>query len=167
MDLSFHISSSKIAWHETVIQMQDPNYLYDPNNETGGGLVPAQIIYDAFHRRYQSATGAVVFMCIIWGSFFFCGLSVTASAARVVSKTILTPHLHCKLLSKSMQYAYWTSNLKFPYALIRFMLYLEIKEFHFHQFGEKFIPSTRFQGMQCGSVRSSACFSGCPSWNWT
>lgn len=67
-----------------TFSIQDPNYLYDPNNETGGGLVPAQIIYDAFHRRYQSATGAVVFMCIIWGSFFFCGLSVTASAARVV-----------------------------------------------------------------------------------
>ncbi|KAK0576560.1 hypothetical protein LWI29_019636 [Acer saccharum] len=52
--------------------------------KVGGALVPAQIIYDAFHGRFQSSTGAVVFLCIIWGSFFFCGLSVTTSAARVV-----------------------------------------------------------------------------------
>ncbi|KAG2665923.1 hypothetical protein I3760_15G030500 [Carya illinoinensis] len=64
--------------------IRDPNYLYDVNNETAGALVPAQIIYDAFHGRYQNSTGAVVFLCIIWGSFFFCGLSVTTSAARVV-----------------------------------------------------------------------------------
>ncbi|CAN1234520.1 Amino-acid permease BAT1 [Linum perenne] len=38
----------------------------------------------AFHGRYHSSVGAVVFLCIIWGSFFFCGLAVTASAARVV-----------------------------------------------------------------------------------
>lgn len=68
--------------------MQDPSYLYDVNNETAGALVPAQIIYDAFHGRYQNSTGAVVFLCIIWGSFFFCGLSVTTSAARVVSTSI-------------------------------------------------------------------------------
>ncbi|KAJ9673539.1 hypothetical protein PVL29_023230 [Vitis rotundifolia] len=85
-----------------TFSIQDPNYLYDPNNETGGGLVPAQIIYDAFHRRYQSATGAVVFMCIIWGSFFFCGLSVTASAARVVSKTMKPVYaIHGFLYEKS------------------------------------------------------------------
>lgn len=65
--------------------MQDPSYLYDENNETAGALVPAQIIYDAFYGRYQNSTGAVIFLCIIWGSFFFCGLSVTTSAARVVS----------------------------------------------------------------------------------
>lgn len=66
--------------------MQDPAYLYDPNNETAGALVPAQIIYDAFYGRYHSGTGAVIFLCIIWGTYFFAGLSVTASAARVVSK---------------------------------------------------------------------------------
>ena len=66
--------------------MQDPAYLYDPNNETGGALVPAQIIYDAFYRRYRSGTGAVIFLCIIWGTFFFGGLSVITSAGRVVSK---------------------------------------------------------------------------------
>ncbi|KAK9271225.1 hypothetical protein L1049_026815 [Liquidambar formosana] len=64
--------------------IRDQSYLYDPNNETAGALVPAQIIYDAFYGRYQSSTGAIVFLCIIWGSYFFCGLSVTASAARVV-----------------------------------------------------------------------------------
>ncbi|XP_022768116.1 amino-acid permease BAT1 homolog isoform X1 [Durio zibethinus] len=69
---------------QSVILLQDPNYLYDVNNETAGALVPAQIIYDAFHGRFQNSAGAVVFLCIIWGSFFFCGLSVTTSAARVV-----------------------------------------------------------------------------------
>ncbi|XP_028087737.1 amino-acid permease BAT1 homolog [Camellia sinensis] len=67
-----------------TFSIKDPNYLYDVNNETAGALVPAQIIYDAFHGRYHNSTGAVVFLCIIWGSFFFCGLSVTTSAARVV-----------------------------------------------------------------------------------
>ncbi|GMP79499.1 hypothetical protein CsSME_00035017 [Camellia sinensis var. sinensis] len=43
-----------------------------------------KIFYDAFHGRYHNSTGAVVFLCIIWGSYFFCGLSVTTSAARVV-----------------------------------------------------------------------------------
>ncbi|KAK2967885.1 hypothetical protein RJ640_012365 [Escallonia rubra] len=67
-----------------TFSIRDPSYLYDENNETAGSLVPAQIIYDAFYGRYQNSTGAVVFLCIIWGSFFFCGLSVTTSAARVV-----------------------------------------------------------------------------------
>ncbi|XP_031281672.1 amino-acid permease BAT1 homolog [Pistacia vera] len=67
-----------------TFSIRDPAYLYDENNETGGALVPAQIIYDAFYGRFQNSTGAVIFLCIIWGSFFFCGLSVTASAARVV-----------------------------------------------------------------------------------
>jgi hypothetical protein len=62
--------------------------LYDENNETAGALVPAQIIYDAFYGRYHNSTGAVVFLCIIWGSSSFCGLSVTASAARVVRDRI-------------------------------------------------------------------------------
>ncbi|CAI0395723.1 unnamed protein product, partial [Linum tenue] len=44
----------------------------------------AQIIYDAFYGRYHNSAGAVVFLCIIWGSFFFCGLAVTTSAARVI-----------------------------------------------------------------------------------
>jgi amino acid transporter len=66
--------------------MQDPAYLYEPNNETAGAFVPAQIIYDAFYRRYHSGTGAIIFLCIIWGAFFFCGLSTLTSAARVVSK---------------------------------------------------------------------------------
>ncbi|XP_040997070.1 amino-acid permease BAT1 homolog [Juglans microcarpa x Juglans regia] len=67
-----------------TFSIQDPAYLYDPKNETAGALVPAQIIYDAFYGRYHSGTGAVIFLCIIWGTFFFAGLSVTASAARVV-----------------------------------------------------------------------------------
>ncbi|GMY06666.1 amino-acid permease BAT1 homolog [Fagus crenata] len=67
-----------------TFSIQDPAYLYDPNNETGGALVPAQIIYDAFYRRYHSGTGAIIFLCIIWGTFFFCGLSVITGAARVV-----------------------------------------------------------------------------------
>ncbi|KAJ6709317.1 AMINO-ACID PERMEASE BAT1 [Salix koriyanagi] len=67
-----------------TFSIQDFNYLYDVNNETAGALVPAQIIFDAFHGRYHNSTGAVVFLCITWGSYFFCGLSVTTSAARVV-----------------------------------------------------------------------------------
>ncbi|PON91550.1 Amino acid/polyamine transporter [Trema orientale] len=78
---------SVFGWFYTLaltFSIQDLEYLYDPNNETAGALVPAQIIYDAFKRRFHSSTGAVVFMCIIWGSFFFCGLSVTTTASRVV-----------------------------------------------------------------------------------
>lgn len=67
-----------------TFSIQDPSYLYDVNNETAAALVPAQIIYDAVYGRFHSYTGAIVFLCIIWGSFFFCGLSVTTSAARVV-----------------------------------------------------------------------------------
>uniref|UniRef100_A0A2N9GSK9 Amino acid permease/ SLC12A domain-containing protein n=1 Tax=Fagus sylvatica TaxID=28930 RepID=A0A2N9GSK9_FAGSY len=44
----------------------------------------AQILYDAFHGRYHSATGAIILLFVIWGSFFFGGLSITTSAARVV-----------------------------------------------------------------------------------
>ena len=66
--------------------MQDFNYLFDVNNETAGAFVPAQILYDAFHGRFiNNPAGAIVFLCIIWLSFFFCGLSVNTSAARVVS----------------------------------------------------------------------------------
>ncbi|KAH9757162.1 Amino acid permease [Citrus sinensis] len=64
----------------------DFGYRYDENNETAGALVPAQIFYDAFYGRFHNSAGAVVFLCIIRGSFYFCGLSVTASAARVIRK---------------------------------------------------------------------------------
>ncbi|KAL2936211.1 Amino-acid permease BAT1-like protein [Bienertia sinuspersici] len=67
-----------------IFSIQDLSYLYDPNNETAGAFVPAQILYDAFHGRYHNATGAILFLFIIWGSFFFAGLSITTSAARVV-----------------------------------------------------------------------------------
>ncbi|KAG5517251.1 hypothetical protein RHGRI_037867 [Rhododendron griersonianum] len=72
-----------IAILTSIAIITNPSYLYDVNNETAGALVPAQIIYDAFYGRFHNSTGAVVFLCIIWGSFFFCGLSVTTSAARV------------------------------------------------------------------------------------
>ncbi|KAK0578077.1 hypothetical protein LWI29_004763 [Acer saccharum] len=62
----------------------DFSYLYDPSNETAGAFVPAQILYDAFHGRYKNSTGAIILLFIIWGSFFFGGLSITTSAARVV-----------------------------------------------------------------------------------
>lgn len=65
--------------------MQDFSYLYDVTNETAGTFVPAQILYDAFHGRYHNSTGAIVLLFVIWGSFFFGGLSITTSAARVVS----------------------------------------------------------------------------------
>lgn len=65
--------------------MQDFGYLYDPNNETAGAFVPAQILYDAFHGRYHNSAGAIILLFVIWGSFFFGGLSITTSAARVVS----------------------------------------------------------------------------------
>lgn len=64
---------------------QDFSYLYDTSNETAGAFVPAQILYDAFHGRYHNSTGAIILLFVIWGSFFFGGLSVTTSAARVVS----------------------------------------------------------------------------------
>ncbi|CAN6567534.1 unnamed protein product [Malus baccata var. baccata] len=67
-----------------TFSIQDFSYLYDPTNETAGTFVPAQILYDAFHGRYQSSTGAIILLCIIWASFFFGGLSITTSAARVV-----------------------------------------------------------------------------------
>ncbi|KAK8967398.1 hypothetical protein KSP40_PGU007228 [Platanthera guangdongensis] len=67
-----------------TFSIQNFEYLYDVNNETGGAYVPAQILYDAFHGRFQNSTGAIIFLIIIWGSFFFGGLSGTASAARVV-----------------------------------------------------------------------------------
>ncbi|ESR45345.1 hypothetical protein CICLE_v10003745mg [Citrus x clementina] len=62
----------------------DFSYLYDTSNETAGAFVPAQILYDAFHGRYHNSTGAIILLFVIWGSFFFGGLSVTTSAARVV-----------------------------------------------------------------------------------
>ncbi|KAH9691333.1 Amino acid permease [Citrus sinensis] len=67
-----------------TFSIQNFEYLYDENNETRGKLVPAQIFYDAFHGRFHNSAGAIVFLCIVWGSYFFCGLSVTAAAARVV-----------------------------------------------------------------------------------
>ncbi|XP_007224447.1 amino-acid permease BAT1 isoform X2 [Prunus persica] len=67
-----------------TFSIRDLEYLYNADNETAGALVPAQIIYDAFYGRFQNSTGAVVFLCIIWGSYFFCGLSTTTTAARVV-----------------------------------------------------------------------------------
>ncbi|KAL4596136.1 hypothetical protein ACB092_12G142500 [Castanea dentata] len=67
-----------------TFSIHDLNYLYDANNETAGALVPAQILYDAFHGRFNNSAGAIMFLCIIWVSYFFCGLSVTTSAARVV-----------------------------------------------------------------------------------
>ncbi|BBH02489.1 bidirectional amino acid transporter 1 [Prunus dulcis] len=67
-----------------TFSIQDFSYLYDPTNETAGTFVPAQILYDAFHGRYNSSAGAIILLFIIWGSFFFGGLSITTSAARVV-----------------------------------------------------------------------------------
>ncbi|KAK1300065.1 Amino-acid permease BAT1 [Acorus calamus] len=67
-----------------TFSIQDFAYLYDVTNETAGAFVPAQILYDAFHGRYHNSTGAIVLLIIIWGSFFFGGLSITTSAARVV-----------------------------------------------------------------------------------
>ncbi|CAN6476084.1 unnamed protein product [Victoria cruziana] len=67
-----------------TFSIQNPSYLYDKTNETAGTFVPAQILYDAFYGRYHNSTGAIVLLFIIWGSFFFGGLSITTSAARVV-----------------------------------------------------------------------------------
>ncbi|KAJ6289135.1 hypothetical protein OIU76_025020 [Salix suchowensis] len=67
-----------------TFSIQDFGYLYDPSNETAGAFVPAQILYDAFYGRYHNSAGAIVLLFIIWGSFFFGGLSITTSAARVV-----------------------------------------------------------------------------------
>nr|XP_015885746.2 amino-acid permease BAT1 homolog [Ziziphus jujuba var. spinosa] len=67
-----------------TFSIRDLDYLYNPNNETAGALVPAQIIYDAFQGRFNNSCGAIIFLSIIWVSFLFCGLSVTTAAARVV-----------------------------------------------------------------------------------
>ncbi len=79
--------SLDIVLYDFFLQLftQNYSYLYDPTNETTGVFVPAQILYDAFHGRYHSATGAIILLFVIWGSFFFGGLSITTSAARVVS----------------------------------------------------------------------------------
>ncbi|MCO5605323.1 hypothetical protein L7F22_059505 [Adiantum nelumboides] len=67
-----------------TFSIQDPSYLFDQNNETAGSFAVAQILYDAFHGRYHSSTGAIIILFVIWGSFFFGGLSILTSAARVV-----------------------------------------------------------------------------------
>jgi amino acid permease (GABA permease) len=67
-----------------TFSIQNLKYLYDPTNETAGTSVPAQILYDAFHGRYHNSSGAIVLLFVIWGSFFFGGLSSTTCAARVV-----------------------------------------------------------------------------------
>ncbi|KAL6011682.1 hypothetical protein ACLOJK_002130 [Asimina triloba] len=67
-----------------TFSIQDPKYLYDLNNETAGAFVPGQILYDAFHGRFHNSSGAIILLFVIWGSFFFGGLSITTSAARVV-----------------------------------------------------------------------------------
>lgn len=74
-----------IGYENNMLLFQDPHYLYDVTNETAGRFVPAQILYDAFYGRYQSGTGAIILLIIMWASFFFAGLSITTSAARVVS----------------------------------------------------------------------------------
>lgn len=86
--LTKHCSLLSVCENEEVTWtfFQDPSYLYDVTNETAGRFVPAQILYDAFYGRYQSGTGAIILLVVIWGSFFFAGLSITTSAARVVSK---------------------------------------------------------------------------------
>lgn len=103
--------------------MQDLEYLYNTDNETAGALVPAQIIYDAFYGRFHNSAGPVVFLCIIWGSFFFCGLSTTTTAARVVRKTDslnLKPQtLHFFLKLKVTNFICFADH--------RFMLYQGIK----------------------------------------
>ncbi|KAJ4951612.1 hypothetical protein NE237_028444 [Protea cynaroides] len=67
-----------------TFSIQNLNYLFDPTNETAGALVPAQIFYDAFQGTFHHSGGAIVFLIIVWGTFFFSGLSITTSAARVV-----------------------------------------------------------------------------------
>lgn len=67
-----------------TFSIQNFDYLYDVSNETAGAFVPAQILYDAFHGRYHNSAGAIILLFVIWGSFFFGGLSITTSAARVV-----------------------------------------------------------------------------------
>eukprot|EP00250_Pteridium_aquilinum_P019113 c24301_g1_i1 orf=93-1733(-) len=67
-----------------TFSIQDPQYLYDPNNETAGQFVPAQILFDAFNARYHSVAGAVIMLIIIWGTFFFCGLATATCATRIV-----------------------------------------------------------------------------------
>ncbi|KAL3729076.1 hypothetical protein ACJRO7_033646 [Eucalyptus globulus] len=71
-----------------TFSIQDFNYLYDPSTETAGVFVPAQILYDAFHGRYHNATGAIILLFIIWGSFFFGGLSITLICALSRDKGI-------------------------------------------------------------------------------
>ncbi|KAL8170819.1 hypothetical protein V2J09_022623 [Rumex salicifolius] len=52
-----------------TFSIQNFNYLYDTTNETAG---------------YHNSSGAIILLFVIWGSFFFGGLSITTSAARVV-----------------------------------------------------------------------------------
>ncbi|KAL5097499.1 hypothetical protein RYX36_001826 [Vicia faba] len=56
--------------------ISDFAYLYDPNNETAGAFVPAQILYDAFHGRYHNSAGAIVLLFIIWAICILLGLPI-------------------------------------------------------------------------------------------
>ncbi|CAI8600436.1 unnamed protein product [Vicia faba] len=113
-----------------TFSIQDFAYLYDPNNETAGAFVPAQILYDAFHGRYHNSAGAIVLLFIIWGSFFFGGLSITTSAARVVyalsrGSAVFVPmakiaskaqgsYKCCMAMGSNMQYTKFVLQIQIP-----------------------------------------------------
>lgn len=66
-----------------TFSIRDPARLFDATTATGGGYPVAQILWDAFHDRYGNGVGALVFLFMIYGSFFFGCLSNCMSAARV------------------------------------------------------------------------------------
>ncbi|KAF2291342.1 hypothetical protein GH714_023038 [Hevea brasiliensis] len=111
-----------IAMADICSSSPDPSYLYNGNNETGGALVPAQVIDDAFLGKYHNSARAVVFLSIIWESFFVCGLSVTNSAGRRQWNPIFTcvekntPQIQgsqkCGVALYSHRHYSWTTILK-------------------------------------------------------
>ena len=146
---------------------QNFDYLYDVSNETAGTFVPAQILYDAFHGRYHNSSGAIILLFIIWGSFFFGGLSITTSAARVVrilSLESCKPFNLVKWYFWEISHMFITVHTVFflfnflitSVATHRYMHCRGIKEFPSRPYGGKCTRSTRSLPMQCGYVQPSA-----------
>eukprot|EP00897_Mesotaenium_endlicherianum_P002642 jgi/Mesen1/2405/ME000157S01537 len=58
--------------------------LFDPANATGGKYPVAQLMYDVFHGRYGSGTGAYVLLILMVIPFYASGIAGTMAASRAV-----------------------------------------------------------------------------------
>ena len=57
--------------------------LYDPMNQSGGQYPVAQILYDVFYNRFQSATGAYIMLILMVIPFLAAGSISTVALAGV------------------------------------------------------------------------------------